>query len=196
MFAALITSLTVAAPLQVHIAQDLSPSTQLLLADFNGTSPLNWEDTNDPVMGGQSTSTFVMGKDVRMGTIGIFSGENKIVPSLAAPGFCNAHGSFPKALDLSAFAYTAGGSAAFRMIARTSTPEYQGFRMAFGGHGVPKTSIFGGGSFKAGFNMTGTLFQQVVIPMAKFSYDWSGFTGGCNTKDPKRGFNQQSKCGL
>lgn len=31
-----------------------------------------------------------------------------------------------------------------------------GFKFAFGGHGVPKTSIFGGGSFKAGFNMTGT----------------------------------------
>ena len=86
----------------------------------------------------------------------VFTGTNKIVPSLSAPGFCNAHGSFAKPLDLTAFAYTTGGSAAIRMIARTSTPEYQGFKFAFGGHGVPKTSIFGGGSFKAGFNMTGT----------------------------------------
>lgn len=84
------------------------------------------------------------------------SGTNKIAPSLSAPGFCNVHGSFAKPLDLTAFAYTTGGSAAIRMIARTSTPEYQGFKFAFGGHGVPKTSIFGGGSFKAGFNVTGT----------------------------------------
>jgi len=30
--------------------------------------------------------------------------------------------------------------------------------------------------------------------MGMFSYDWSGFTGACNTKDPARGLDQQHYC--
>jgi hypothetical protein len=40
------------------------------------------------------------------------------------------------------------------------------------------------GSFKSGFNMTGTDWQLVKVPFQSFSYDWSGFTGRCDTLDP------------
>ena len=52
-------------------------------------------------------------------------------------------------------------------------------------HCRPRTSMYGGGSFKSGFNLTDTTdFQVVQIPFTDFSYDWSGFTGRCDTKDP------------
>jgi hypothetical protein len=168
-----------------------------LLADFAGKATLTWSDSNDPVMGGQSFSSFSTGSDPKFGTVGVFDGENKIVPSLAAPGFCKAIGQFPKSVDLAGFAYGGSVPTAIKMVVRSRTPTYQGFKFGFRGKGIPKTSIFGGGSFKAGFSMNGTdpsLFQEVTIPMAKFSYDWSGFTGDCNTKDPARGLNQQHYC--
>merc|ERR1712232_618225 len=99
--------------------------------------------------------------------------------------------------DLSSFGYTADGTskAAIEVVAMSSTPMYQGFKIGIGGKGIPKTSIFGGGSFKASLNMTGSPgLQQVTVPIGHFSYDWSGFTGDCNTHDPKRGFNQQHYC--
>ena len=39
-----------------------------------------------------------------------------------------------------------------------------------------------------------TITQAVKIPMGAFSYDWSGFTGACNTKDPARGLDKQHYC--
>merc|ERR1719183_998855 len=136
-------------------------------------------------MGGQSVSSFT----VSTNHTGVFSGTNKIVPSLKAPGFCNAQGRFEHEIDLSAFGYNPDGSSksAFQIVGRTTTPQYQGYRMAFGGRGIPKTSIFGGGSFKASFNVTGTEFHTITVPLGDFSYDWSGFTGSCTTKDPERG---------
>jgi hypothetical protein len=85
------------------------------------------------------------------------------------------------------------------IVARSSTPDYTGFKVAFGGRGVAKTSIFGGGSFKANFAFPGTPvaggpFEAVTVPLGDFSYDWSGFTGRCDTKDPARGLNQQHYC--
>jgi hypothetical protein len=58
----------------------------ITLATFDGAkkTTLSWRPINDPVMGGQSKSTF----DVKS-AIGIFQGEVKVVPFLGAPGFCN-----------------------------------------------------------------------------------------------------------
>merc|ERR1712063_183344 len=37
----------------------------------------------------------------------------------------------------------------------------------------------------AGFTVTDSTDWQVVeVPLTQFSYDWSGYTGECNTKDP------------
>merc|ERR1719222_906037 len=70
------------------------------------------------------------------------------------------------------------------MRVRSTTPNYQGFKVAFAAPGIPRTSIYGGSSYKAGFNLTGSDWQLVEIPFTQFSYDWSGYTGRCDTKDP------------
>ena len=66
---------------------------------FDGTSTdRTWRVTNDPVMGGRSESTFT-----KVNNTGVFDGINKIVPSLDAPGFCNAAASLGGEIDLSAY---------------------------------------------------------------------------------------------
>lgn len=49
-------------------------------------------------MGGKSESTFT-----KVNNTGVFDGINKIVPSLDAPGFCNAAASLGGVIDLSAY---------------------------------------------------------------------------------------------
>merc|ERR1719487_1202039 len=58
------------------------------IATFDGVkaTTLQWEPVNDPVMGGQSHSSFKVDTDKRLG---VWAGEVKIVPFLKAPGFCN-----------------------------------------------------------------------------------------------------------
>merc|ERR1711953_1104652 len=68
---------------------------------------------------------------------------------------------------------------------KSSTPDYKGFKVAFAAPGIPKTSLFGGSSYKADFALAPTTDWQVVdVPLTQFSYDWSGYTGRCDTKDP------------
>jgi len=59
------------------------------LASFDGAkdTTYTWKDMNDPVMGGVSKATFTLDKP--SGTA-LFKGLTAIVPSLKAPGFCNA----------------------------------------------------------------------------------------------------------
>lgn len=165
----------------IHVGGQQSSVT---IASFDG-SIRTWEDTNDPVMGGQSTSTFKT-----MNGTGIFDGDARIVPSLKAPGFCKSTG-LGSSMDLSNYV-----NGAMVITARTSTPDYAGFKVAFGGKNVPKTSIFGGGSYKTDFNVTSATWQNITIPLRRFSYDWSGYTGRCDTKDPSRGVfpGQQHYC--
>ena len=40
---------------------------------------------------------------------------------------------------------------------------------------------------QAGFTVSGTEWQTVKIPFSAFSYDWSDYTGRCDTKDPRNG---------
>merc|ERR1719428_2673177 len=56
------------------------------LATFDGAeeTTLPFVPVNDPVMGGQSKSTFQVD-----GKKGIFEGEVKVVTFLGSPGFCN-----------------------------------------------------------------------------------------------------------
>merc|ERR1711957_213567 len=56
------------------------------LATFDGAkeTSLTWKPVNDPVMGGQSVSTFSVESP-----LGIFEGEVKVVKFLGAAGFCN-----------------------------------------------------------------------------------------------------------
>jgi hypothetical protein len=112
-----------------------------LLADFKGNATLEWEDQNDQWIGGWSHSKFSQGSDPQFGPIGIFDGEVLIVPQMDYPGFSKVTGGFSQSVDLSAFAYGTTTSA-IKMVARSSTPEYAGFRLGFGGGGSRKGTLF------------------------------------------------------
>ena len=123
--------------------------------------------------------------------LGVFNGTCAIVPFLKAPGFAKlvaTEGRFGPHFN-NASKHIAGG---MELRVRSSTPTYAGFRVAFAAKGVPRTRIHGGGSFKAGFDLQDSKdFQTVFVPFNKFSYDWSGYTGRCDTKDPQ---GQQHHC--
>lgn len=165
------------------------PMPDKILAAFDATigATFDWRDMNDPVMGGRTTSTF----NVKDG-VGVFHGHCAIVPSLKAPGFAKVgttSGLFRPAKFADVSSEIDGGIA---LYARTTTPKYGGFRVAFSATGIPRTSPYGGGSFKSGFTMQDTTDWQVVhVPFSDFSYDWSGFTGRCDTTDPS---GQQHHC--
>ena len=109
--------------------------------------------TNDPVMGGRSKSTFSVGDDgAGNHNIGLFSGDVAIVPSLKAPGFCDAEVMIPAA---NASEYDA------IEITLRSHGELTAFKSSWGGKGVPKDPNchhpgcqYQTGSFKASFNVT------------------------------------------
>ncbi|CAK0883588.1 unnamed protein product [Prorocentrum cordatum] len=58
------------------------------IATFDGAAATTrrWEVVNDPVMGGQSFSSFHV-NDTQ--GLGVWSGQVRVVPFLGAPGFCN-----------------------------------------------------------------------------------------------------------
>jgi len=85
--------------------------------------------TNDPVMGGLSVSTFNVTEPSLL-----WEGKVEIVPSLAAPGFCNletdkSHGDeFPDASE----------DSHLTLLVKSSLPDYKGFKASFGGGSLSK----------------------------------------------------------
>jgi len=154
------------------------------LISFPGNT---WHEMNDPVMGGQSHGNW----SVINRSFGRFQGTTKNVSFLHAPGFCRASVMFLPLKDVSAS--LSGG---LRIRARTSTPQYRGFKIAFGSFRTPRHH--GGheleGSYKAGLAVPASVnaeWQDVFIKFTDFSWDWSDFTGDCATKDPD---GYQHKC--
>merc|ERR1711871_1368362 len=157
-------------------AGKISESSITKLATFDGatSTTYKWKDLNDPVMGGVSTSTWTI--DKTKSKTAIWNGEVKNVPSLKAPGFCNAEtvNWFAKFADVSAFTH-------LLIHARSSTPNYRGFKVSF----AADTLNVQFHSFKAMFNITqANTWETVAIPFHQFSNDWSAYTGRCDTKDP------------
>jgi peptide methionine sulfoxide reductase MsrB len=149
------------------------------LATFDGAPATTFKfvELNDPVMGGRSTGTWALNATAQTG---VFDGEVVDVPSLKAPGFIKAaaDGSFPDASS------AAGGDLVLEV--RTTTPEYEGFRVSFasgtlsaayacaGGGSIPLSR----GCFKANFSVpAGDSFSAVRIPLRAFSDKWSPATG-------------------
>merc|ERR1711933_529905 len=127
-------------------------------------------------MGGQSHSTFSV-----EGSEGYFKGTCAIVPFLKAPGFCKVgtqHSlitSAPHFADVSRFA-----EGALLLEVETTTPEYEGFMVAFGAKNAKRPSgamHHAPPSFKAGFRVPGTERTIVRVPFSSFSVDWSDYTG-------------------
>jgi hypothetical protein len=148
------------------------------LATFDGAKPTgqwNWRLTNDPVMGGLSTSTWAI-----LGNVAIWNGTVAIVPSLNAPGFCTA-------ATWDGFGVTArfppvSGFTHMLLRVRSRTPSYSGFKVSFAADTLnPQFK-----SFKANFALKPTVDWQVVaIPFRPaFSNDWSPFDGECGNVDP------------
>lgn len=133
----------------------------------------SWGLTNDPVMGGVSNSTFVISDTAK---IGVFDGTVRNVPSLKAPGFCNIETSnwFAEFNDISDCTHIV-------VKARTTTPEYAGFKVSICADTYLPCQFF---SYKANFNVTSTEFTWISIPLTDFSNDWSSYTGDCFTVDP------------
>lgn len=138
--------------------QDKSAATTLVTFDGARGTTHHWVDMNDPVMGGRSTSGF----HVTAEHVGAFEGTCAVVPFLHAPGFCkittqDARSSgrlLPPFPDVSKHL-----SGALHLRVRTTTPQYAGFKVAFGADGAsrPTPSRHGGASFKADFPaLTGT----------------------------------------
>lgn len=152
---------------------------ELGLATFDGAAgtTFDFKELNDPVMGGKSAGTWHVDS---AGHFGVFDGQVVNVPSLSAPGFIKAaaDGTFP---DVSA---ASGGSLLLRV--RSSTSDYQGFRVSFAsGTLSPAFACSGGGSlplsrgcFKTKFSVpAGADFAEVRIPFSSFSDKWSPATG-------------------
>jgi hypothetical protein len=150
----------------------------LVTFDGNSATTFGFKALLDPVMGGRSTGTWTVNT---AGHYGILDGEVVDVPQLKAPGFITAHaeGKFrdvSKAID---------GSLV--LMVRSSTPEFQGFRVSFAsGTVAPGYSCAGGGSlpFSGGCYKSpqfavpaGDNFVAITIPFNKFSDHWSPSTG-------------------
>lgn len=142
------------------------------LVTFDGAAgtTFSWKDLNDPVMGGKSSSTWTI--DTKVAKSAVWDGEVRVVPSLKAPGFCNAEtttgfGVFAHFNDASPFTH-------LELVVKSTVP-YKGFKVSFSADTLdPQFS-----SFKAdfpAFTQDGTL-QTVAIPFKAFSNDWSAYTG-------------------
>merc|ERR1719310_1686419 len=150
------------------------------LVTFDGApgTTWSWKALNDPVMGGVSFSTFSANVS---GATAKWVGQVNVVPSLKAPGFCNAEttdgqGVSARFNDASAFSH-------IEIKARAFT-EYSGYKVSFAADTInPQFK-----SFKANFELQGDgMWRTVAIPLSSFSNDWSTFTGDCDTVDPNNG---------
>merc|ERR1719326_520566 len=143
------------------------------LVSFDGTaSDWKWHVLNDPVMGGRSHSTFSV--DTATNKSVTWVGVTEIVPSLKAPGFCNL-----ETKDAHRTAADASAQSHLLIYARTSTPEYAGYKISF----AADTNDPQFKSFKTEFNATRE-WSTIALPWSAFSNDWSEYTGRCDTTDP------------
>jgi len=167
-------------------APSLESDSEIRLASFDGVkeTTLSWRKTLDPVMGGASTGDFTVADGV-----GHFKGTCNIVKSLAAPGFAKIEGTGKTLADITS-------SDRLLLKVRSATPDYQGFKIAFGAPGVPSTTPFQrSGSYKTEFYLAKSNDWQIVeVPLNNFSRDTSDYTGRCDTKDPRVGGKQHYCC--
>jgi len=161
---------------------DRCPSQLALEAEkvvYDFTSPkedraVNFYEVSDPVMGGASSGKFEELKDDA--ALGRLSGTVALIPFLTAPGFikaitcseaiskygiCSSEKAFA---DVSEFDQ-------FTLRVRSSTPDYTGFKFAFG----PSPGRFSTG-YKQDFNASSE-WSDVVLPFNKFSSATSPATG-------------------
>ena len=150
---------------------------------------------NDPVMGGESQSTLTL-VDGKKAPHTHWVGEVVDVPFLSAPGFCSMRTKDRKNTRLNDIT----GASEIRLIVKSTTPEYQGFKLSFASkytvskHHIPAT-------FQTNFTIptknANTIvdydddaeWQWISIPISTFSNDWSPYTGNqitpCSEETPE-----------
>jgi len=163
--------------IEATASPSLKDQAEIRLATFDGVeeTSLSWKLLLDPVMGGASTGQFSPTDD----NTAKFTGTCAIVKSLNAPGFAKIEGTGRTLVDVT-------GSDSLLLRLRSATPQYQGFKLAFGAPGIPSPIIFQkSGAYKTEFFLTDTQdWQTVEVPLANFSRDTSDYTGRCDTQDP------------
>jgi len=142
--------------------------TTLITFDGAAGTTHSFKAVSDPVMGGQSHSTFAVNNSV-----GVFSGEVKIVPSLKAPGFCNMQADKSTYPDISMHTH-------LMLKVRSVGAAYGAWKVAFGPADHSGSFFFS--SYKADFAINGSAWQVVSIPFTSFSSKWSSYTGEPTTK--------------
>jgi len=130
---------------------------------------------NDPVMGGQSSSSF----SVKDG-YGDYSGTCRIVPKLKAPGFTIALTEFPTFAKTFPDASSADG---IILGVRNVGGSVSDFKFAFCSSRMPFKCQFM--SFKADFTIAkGEDFSEVFLPWSSFSDKWDAATGKHKGEQP------------
>mmetsp|Transcript_26344 Transcript_26344/g.30147 ORF Transcript_26344/g.30147 Transcript_26344/m.30147 type:complete len:660 (+) Transcript_26344:1-1980(+) len=165
------------------VKEETSSNNEILIEDF--ANPTNeWKALNDPVMGGQSTSSVAIENGVAE-----FRGRVEIVPFLQAPGFVTmvTGGYRSKAAKFPDVSSCNG----IKVILRStkSVEDYTGYRISFGRHRVP------GGRFATGYkapawtDVPTTDFGELVFPFDTFSAKWDDASGSitvpCSSQNPQ-----------
>jgi len=153
------------------------------LATFDGKATRTWSTENDPVMGGQSDSTWKQQKGY-----GEYSGTCRIVPSLKAPGFTIALTGSPLTARFPDISSTSGIALGVRNVGGNITK----FKFAFCDARINFYRCQFA-SFKADFSVEqSSQFSEVFLPWSKFSDKWSAYTGEHTSEDPPKAENLKS----
>lgn len=146
--------------------QQVAAAKRMPLATFDGASgtTFTWEAVNDPVMGGQSESTFTVDRGQH---VAVWTGEVKVVPFLHAPGFCTARTSgtqtFPDISGLDGIEIDATASK------DTAISNFQVQISTRGGR-----TVFKQGTYVANFTIGAADASPIFVPWSAFELTWRG----------------------
>jgi len=138
------------------------------IATFDGDSATTWpwQTVNDPVMGGQSNSTFHTDS---ARALGVWDGEVRIVPFLKSPGFCNlqAPGLY-KTADFPDLSGTQGMVVRAREANASGITRFNVMLMTSGAKHFLKQGVY-----NANFMLGGEM-RDHFLPFSLFTCTWRG----------------------
>lgn len=138
------------------------------IATFDGAkaTTLSWQTVNDPVMGGQSESTFKVDSGRH---VGVWAGEVKIVPFLKAPGFCNLQS--PGLYKTAKFPDLSQASGIVVRAKEASASGLMHFNVMLMSKGAKH--FFSKGVYNANFTVTSEMADH-FLPWSEFTCTWRG----------------------
>jgi len=138
------------------------------IATFDGGSKTTWpwQTVNDPVMGGQSTSTFHVDS---ARSLGVWEGEVRIVPFLKSPGFCNLQA--PGLYKTAAFPDLSGTQGMVVRARETNASGITRFNVMLMTSGAKH--FLKQGVYTANFVLNGDM-EDHFLPFSSFTCTWRG----------------------